>query len=115
MALQSMQKKEINQRTKEAMIQKKSGKGESYKDETHLEARGKEKSIETVKYAAELHADISMKMKTPKYAEVYDRIVKKLTVESEGYDNVRAELTFEQFLERTKERKGKNKEGLVAT
>ena len=74
------------------MIQQKGEKGgELYKDEDHLEARGKEKSIQTVKYVAEMQADISTKMKIPHYAGIYDKISASLTKESEGYNHSRAD------------------------
>ena len=104
-------KLEINENTKASMIKAKSekeeGKKQQYKDEDHLQARGKSKTIEAIKYVKKLHRTIEEKKKEPYYDQIYDQIQSKITTTESGFDLKRADENFQAFLETTQKRKEK--------
>jgi hypothetical protein len=96
-------KLEINENTKASMIKAKSekeeGKKQRYEDEDHLQARGKAKTVEAIKYAKKLHYMIKEKTKVPRYQAIYEEIKKKIVSNDSGFDQKRAEENYDKFIE----------------
>ena len=99
---------DVNDIAKEEMIEAKDNKGQSYKNENKLRARGKARQSTALSTVMKRHLTIEEAMKDPTLKDCYGEIAKRVNVRADSFKSVRVGKEYEYNMNRSSKERRQN-------